>query len=84
MNDLFRLAVAAVAGYAVQYQAAKVQADNGAGTVTRLSTMGRWVIGGGVAVAVWAVYPVLLGQKGQLGGGSKLLAAAKRDCECGG
>lgn len=85
MSDLFRLAVAAAAGYAVQYQAAQVQSTNAAGETTRLSSTGRFVIGAGAAIAVWLIFPILLGQKSHLTGRSKLAALASgsgEDCGC--
>lgn len=88
MSELFRLAVAAAAGYAVQHQASKVQSTNAAGETARLSIMGRLVIGAGVALAVWVAYPTLTGQKGAISGADvpKLLSGSRpapADASCG-
>lgn len=99
MSPLFRLALAAAAGYIANRKAASYEVTSsapnpdgvvGATKVQRFNARGRFFIGLGVALAVWWAIPEVVGR-----GRSKLAGAARRmlaaapdddpeDCGCEG
>lgn len=99
MSPLFRLALAAAAGYIANRKAASfetettIESSDGRTTqkVQRFNARGRFFIGLGVALAVWWAIPEVVGrERSKLAGAARrMLAAApddddSEDCGCGG
>ena len=96
MSPLFRLALAAAAGYIANRKAASYEVtttgngDTAPTKTQRFNARGRFFIGLGVALAVWWAIPEVVGrERSKLAGAARrMLAAApdddEEDCGCGG
>ena len=98
MSPLFRIAVAAAAGYIAHRKAASFEAtttgdgDTAPTKVQRFNARGRFFIGLGVAIAVWWALPVIGGkpERSRLGATALRLLKARpdddgdEDCGCDG
>lgn len=92
MSELFRLAITAAAGYVAYRQAGQIKgqetAPDGTVVTSRLNPRGRFMVGLGVALAVYLVLPVLTGEKATLGSTARRLLRERNDddadCGCGG